>query len=62
MADLKIIEYTLEDYIILRTESRKEMKQKVINFGEKGFIPQGGVAVVIEEEKTIFYQAILKRN
>jgi hypothetical protein len=63
--------YTLDDYIILRTESRKEMKDKVIEKAEKDFIPQGGICAVVEvvedEDKkkrtvTAFYQAVMKRK
>lgn len=59
--------YRVEDYIILKSETRKEMKEKVLQFAEKGFVPQGGICItqeIISEHttklSTVFYQAISK--
>jgi hypothetical protein len=56
--------YRIEDYIVLAAETRKELKEKIINFSEKGFVPQGGVCVTAfngdGEEKITFWQAISK--
>lgn len=56
--------YKIEDYIILAAETRKELKEKVLKFSEKEFVPQGGVAITSfnaeGEDKITYWQAVSK--
>lgn len=53
------------EYVVVSEISRELLQERVISYIANGYIPIGGVAidkvkVPFEDEKTLFYQAVVK--
>ena len=50
----------MSDYIILKSESNAGLTEEVRKYIAKGYIPQGGVSVIVNMYTTMWVQAMYK--
>ena len=50
----------IEDYYIASADGRRDIINEVNRFIKKGYVPQGGVSMAVDDEGFYFNQAMVK--